>query len=122
MKKTILISAVAGLALVFVGSALRKPALAAERVEESTIIGKDKSAQAGQIPSDTRAASPESKMKQEQSPAGLQSSAPGVRTQEKMQKPRMSEPERKKPEQKKGFGNFPWIWLLVIGGLAAAAG
>ncbi len=122
MRKAILLSVVVIMALVFAGSVLQKFAAAAERVEEATIIGKDKSGQAGQIPSDTRAAAPESKMKKDQAPAGLQSSAPGVRSTEKMEKPKMSEPERKKPEQKRRFGDFPWIWLLVIGGIAAVAG
>ncbi|MBI4180291.1 hypothetical protein HY522_12795 [bacterium] len=97
-------------------------ASAAERTEEATVLGKDRSKQAGVVPSDTRAAEVDSKLKQEETPSGLKSGAPGVRTSQKMEKPKMAEPERKKPEGRKGFGGNIWIWILVIGGIAAAAG
>lgn len=97
-------------------------AVAADRMEEATIIGKDKSGQAGAVPTDTRAVQAESKMKKEQAPAGLKSDAPSVGSKEKMEKPRMAEPERKKPEQKRGLGDMKWLWILVIAGAAAALG
>lgn len=97
-------------------------AQAAERTEEATVIGKDKSGQAGKVPTDTRAVEAESKMKKEEAPSGLKSEAPGVRTQEKMEKPKMAEPERKKPEQKRGWGEMKWMWIILLAGAAAAAG
>ena len=122
MNRQILLLAAAALGWV-VGSGLAQSACAAERVEEATVVGKDKSSQAGRLPSDTRAVQAESKMKKEEAPTGLNSQAPGVRTKEKMEKPRMAEPERKKPEAKKGWGNVPmWMWIILLGGIAAAAG
>lgn len=109
-------------ALILAGVVLSTASFAAERVEEATVLGKDKSQQAGKVPTDTRAVSVESKMKKEEAPTGLKSDAPGVRTKEKMEKPKMAEPERKKPEQKKGMGEHMWMWILLIGAIAAAAG
>lgn len=94
---------------------------AAERVEEATVSGKDRSGQAGKVPTDTRAAPVESKLKKEATPAGLKSDAPSMRSAEKMEKPKMAEPERKKPE-KQGPGAKLWLFMLVIVGIAAIAG
>ncbi len=103
---------------------LAHSARAAERMEEATVIGKDRSTQAGTVPTDTRAVQAESKMQKEAAPAGLKTDAPGVRATEKMEKPKMQEVERKKPESKSRFGHLPmWFWLLLIGGgVAAVAG
>ncbi|OGH55896.1 MAG: hypothetical protein A3G34_02645 [Candidatus Lindowbacteria bacterium RIFCSPLOWO2_12_FULL_62_27] len=118
---TVFAAALGVLALVNVCLAL--PAGAAERKEEATVVGKDRSAQAGEVPSDTRAVATESKMKKEEAPAGLKTDAPGVRTAEKMEKPKLPEPDRKKPEHRRGFGDTPiWIWILVAGILVAVAG
>ncbi len=94
---------------------------AAERIEEATVLGKDRSKQAGQVPTDTRPVQVESKMKKEATPAGLKSEAPGVRAPEKMEKPKMADPEREKPEGKRGFGSA-WMILLLLIAVAAAAG
>lgn len=121
MNKGIMGLAVTVLGVALTGWLMPAPAVAQQRVEEATVLGKDKSAQAGQVPSDTRAAPAESKLKKEEAPTGLKSGAPGVRAPEKMEKPKMAEPERKKPEQKR-FGNTPvWIWILLVGIIAAAA-
>lgn len=120
MNKGMQVFAAAALALLLVCG----PAIAAERVEEATVIGKDKSEQAGVVPSDTRAAPAESKMKKEEAPTGLKSGSTGVRTGEKMEKPKMADKDREKPEGKKGlFGGAPiWMWILILGAIAAAAG
>lgn len=111
------------IACLAVATFLSLTATAAERIEEATVIGKDRSKQAGTVPTDTRAMAPESKMTKEAAPTGLKTDAPGVRAQEKMEKPKMDEAERKKPESKRRWGDTPvWMWIIVIAALAAAAG
>lgn len=95
--------------------------LAAERIEEATIVGTDRSGQAGQVPSDTRASAVESKLKKEETPSGLSAESPGVRMKERMERPRMDERRLEKPEPSSG-GSFKWLWILVVIGLVAAAG
>lgn len=118
MNKVIQILAIAALALLLADRVVS----AAERVEEATVLGEDKSGQAGAVPTDTRAAAAESKMKKEEAPTGLKSDAPGVRSQQKMEKPKMADSERKKPDQKKGWADSKWLWILLILGAAVAAG
>ena len=121
MRRLFLISGAVALGFILLSVGFSRAASSADRVQEATVLGKDRSAQAGKVPTDTRAVSIESKMTKEESPAGLKSETPGMRKEAKMEKPKMAEPERQKPDQTKSGGNMNLLWILLFAAVIAVA-
>ncbi len=121
LKRIFLGALTAVLSVSLIVSGFGEMAAAVERTEQATVVGKDKSQQSEEPPTDAKTPRDESKMKKESAPAGLKSDNPDMAAGEKMQKPRQAERDRDKSKNPDNESVLKWfVGIILLAGLAAA--
>ncbi|MBI4179841.1 hypothetical protein HY522_10525 [bacterium] len=121
LKRIFLGGLTAVLSLSLIVSGFGEMAVAVDRTEQATVVGKDKSQQSEESPTDAKTPRDESKMKKESAQAGLKSDNPDMTAGEKMQKPKQAERDRDKPKKPDNKPVRNWfIGMIFLAAIATA--